>query len=119
MVSAPLPVLSVTEWRLLTALWETRQADAKTLSSILKTRFQLHYSPKTTGVLLARLAQKGHLRVSVNRSEPGRPVHLYSPVLSREQALEAQFSHLFKEYAIHTSDAAILVALLNQLDSPP
>lgn len=110
-----LPVLTVTEWRLLGTLWTVNKADAKTVSQLLRENFGERYSAKTTGILLARLAAKGHVRFEVDRKQPGRPVHLYSAALSRDEALRAQFSNFLTAYSIQPSDAATLQSVLDQI----
>jgi predicted transcriptional regulator len=104
---------STTEWQLMSAIWDLEVADAAAASKVLRERFGLSYTAKTTGILLARLAEKGLLRSAVtNPVGRGRPAHVYSPALSREQGIRAQFRKFLADHSITPQEAEILRSIL-------
>jgi predicted transcriptional regulator len=114
MVDLNQPIFTPTEWRLLCVLWEFQHADAGATPEFLRNRFGARHNPKTTGILLSRLAAKGYLRVTLDRRSTGRPVHIYSPALSRDAALRAQFSHFLSDHAVQAGDAEALRSVLDR-----
>ena len=108
--------LSATEWQVMSAVWELREASATAVGALLHAKFGRAYSEKTAGILLSRLAKKGLLRYSVTRPEgPGRRAHLYSPLLSRERALRLQFARFLKDHSIEAHEISVLQSVLAQL----
>lgn len=105
--------LSLTEWLLMSAVWELGSADASTISQMLGRKFKRVYSPKTTSIMLSRLADKGLLQSNqVVSSGPGRPAHLYSPTLPRDLAVRGQFKRFLRDHLIEKSDYEILRTVL-------
>jgi predicted transcriptional regulator len=105
--------LSLTEWQLMSALWDLRTADAQAVSETLRAKYHRFYSPKTTGIMLSRLEDKGFLRsLAASSSGPGRPANLYSPVLPRDLAVKGQFRRFLTDHSIQQPDYELLLSVL-------
>ena len=105
--------LSPTEWHLMSAVWDLGSANALMVSQILRTKFKRVYSPKTTGIMLSRLADRGFLRsVQADSPGPGRPAHLYTPALPRDLAVRGQFKRFLNDHSIQQQDYEILRTIL-------
>jgi hypothetical protein len=76
-------------------------------------------SPKTTGILLARLEEKGYLRPAPGPALTGRvrPPHFYTAVVTREQSLRWQLEKFFKDHLIDDPGLTLLEALSPNLRS--
>lgn len=112
MGSNPSP-LSPTEWQMMVAVWELEEADASEVSRFLGRKLGRIYPPKTAGILLSRLAQKGYLRFTTpNPAGRGRPAHIYSPAIPREAALASQFARFLRDYLVDEKDFRTLRSLL-------
>jgi predicted transcriptional regulator len=106
--------LSLTDWQVMSAVWELGEASATSVAEKLR-RTGRAYSDKTAGILLARLTRKGHLQFAVTDPQgTGRPAHIYSPVLSRERALLLQFMKFLKDHSVEAHEVEILQSLLTQ-----
>lgn len=109
-----LPPLSPTEWRLMSCVWDLRSANPPQVAEHLRTKLGEDLSPKTAGIFLARLEEKGYLR-SAPETTPagrGRPAHIYQPVVTREESLQWQLEKFLED---HLVDAEGLPALLDTL----
>ena len=83
----------------MTAVWELGTADAKKVSAFLQRRQGRTYPPKTAGIFLARLAEKGFLhRAATAQARPGRPAHVYSPSVDRTEAFRRQIQKFLADY---------------------
>lgn len=106
-------ILSGREWQFMSAVWLLHEADAVQVSTLIRERYGRAYPPKTAGIFLARLAQKGFLRRRVVVPVgPGRPAHVYFPSVTREDALRRQFRRFLSDYAIEAPDLETLQTLL-------
>lgn len=115
MGSTSQPSLSPTEWQMMSAVWELKEADALEVSRLLSRKWGRTYPSKTVGILLSRLTQKGYLRFTAPSSAGrGRPAHIYSPAISRDAALVVQFTRFLSDYLIVEEDFRTLRTLLTQ-----
>jgi len=107
---------SPTEWQVMSAVWELGEADVFKITDLVRSRFGRAYTQKTMGVLLFRLERKGHLRSTVaDPAGRGRPVHLYSPVVSRQAAITVQLQRFLRDFFLdNDEDLIMLRALLSQ-----
>ncbi len=112
--------LSVTEWRLMYCVWELGAATPPQVAEHLRTRLGEEVSPKTSGIFLARLEEKGYLRSAPGPSLSlrGRPPHVYSPLVSREEALRRQLQKFLDDHLIEEKDISLLEAFLAQSGEP-
>lgn len=53
--------LAPVEWLIMSCVWERRSANALEVSEQLRRKDRRTFSPKTTGILLARLVSKGYV----------------------------------------------------------
>jgi len=108
--------LSATEWRLMFCVWELRAATPPQVAEHLRTQLGEKVSPKTAGIFLARLEEKGYLRSAPGPSQAvrGRPPHVYSPLVSREDALRRQLQKFLDDHLIEEKDISLLEAFLAQ-----
>ncbi|HEX4965105.1 MAG TPA: BlaI/MecI/CopY family transcriptional regulator [Thermoanaerobaculia bacterium] len=112
---APLPEASEADWLLLSCIWDLRSANPIEVSEHLRSRYQRDLSPKTVGILLARLVEKGFLRSVTGPTPPrGRPALVYLPLVSRRDALRRQFRHFVETHWITEEDLAYLEALIEE-----
>lgn len=108
--------LSVTEWQLMSAVWDLKSADASAVAERMQSATGRDYSVKSISIMLSRLASKGLLRFDqVQASSPGRPAYVYSPALPRELALQRQFRRFLRDHSVHQQDFQILHAVLDAL----
>lgn len=83
----------------MSAVWELGTADAKEVSALLQRRHGRAYPPKTAGIFLARLVEKGFLRRAATvQARPGRPAHVYFPSVERADALRRQIQKFLADY---------------------
>lgn len=109
----PQLILSPIEWRFMTAVWELRQADAAEVADFLKRRYGRVYPVKTAGIFLGRLAKKGFLQHMTSPPiRPGRPAHIYSPTIGREDALRRQFQQFLADHEVREPDLVMFESLL-------
>lgn len=114
---ASLP-LSPTEWQVMAAIWELKEADAVQVSELLREHFGRSLQPKTVGIFLLRLTQKGHLHFTTPGSVGrGRPAHLYTPAITRREALLHLFMNFITSYRLEPRDFEAVLALLPEQQS--
>ena len=108
--------LSATEWRLMVCIWELRAATPPQVSECLRTKLGEELSPKTAGIFLARLEEKGYLRSAPGPALAvrGRPPHVYSPLVAREDALRRQLQKFLDDHLVEQEDIALLKRFLAQ-----
>lgn len=110
------PTLSPTEWQVMSAVWALENADANRVSAWIQERHGRTYPPKTVGIFLARLAQKGFLCYTTIRPiGPGRPAYIYSPSVAREHALRRQIQKFVADYLVEAAD----LDTFHEIVSPP
>jgi predicted transcriptional regulator len=104
--------LSPTEWRLMRCVWDLRQATPPQVADHLRTKLGEELSPKTVGIFLARLEEKGYLRSSPGPTSAvrGRPAHVYSPSVAHEDSLRRQLQKFLDDHLI---DKGTLEAFLS------
>lgn len=108
--------LSITEWHLLSAIWDLGNADAADIAQILRAKFGRDYSTKSTSIMLSRLAGKGLLQSEqVHSDSPGRPAYLYSPAMPRNLAIQRQFKRFLRDHYISHYDFPILQEVMSAL----
>ena len=116
MMSQKLSPLSPTEWRLMSCIWALRAANPPQVSEYLRTRLGEDLSPKTAGIFLARLEEKGYLR-SAPAPVPaarGRPPHIYEAVVTREESLRWQLKKFLDDHLIDADSLELLETLLSR-----
>jgi predicted transcriptional regulator len=111
----PRPPLSPIEWQVMASVWSLGEADALRVSNLLRER-RRNCPPKTAGVYLARLEDKGYLRSEPTQESAGRgrPAHVYFPLVSREKALAAQLERFLDEHPLQDGEVQILQDLLRE-----
>jgi predicted transcriptional regulator len=117
-MSPKLLPLSPAEWRLMSSVWALRVANPPQVSEYFRALGE-ELSPKTAGILLARLEEKGYLR-----SEPGpplagrgRPPHFYTAVVTREESLRRLLEKFLKDHRLTDGHSlSALRTLLTQLE---
>lgn len=116
MALANLPPLSATEWRLMACIWELQAATPPQVAEHLRTRLGEEVTAKTAGIFLARLEEKGYLRSAPGPALAvrGRPPHVYSPLVTREDALRRQLQKFLEDHLIEDEDVALLEVFLAQ-----
>ncbi len=116
MTPKKLPPLSPTEWRLMSCVWDLRAANPPQVSEHLRTRLGEELSPKTAGIFLARLEEKGYLRSAPGPTlaARGRPPHIYQALVTREESLRRQLEKFIEDYLIDDDGLALLETLLSQ-----
>lgn len=92
--------LHPTEWLLMRAVWDLGPSDPITVSEHVRARYGRSYDPKTTGVLLSRLVVKGYLQVTPMSIPRGRPRHVYSSLVTFEDALRPIIESFLDNYKI-------------------
>src|SRR5215210_873609 len=94
--------LSPTEWRLMRCVWDLREATPPQVADHLRTKLGEELSPKTVGIFLARLEEKGYLRSSPGPASAvrGRPAHVYSPLVLLEDSLRRQVQKFLDEHRV-------------------
>jgi predicted transcriptional regulator len=113
MVAEPQSTLSPTEWQIMSAVWELGKADASEVSALLQRRYGRACPPKTAGIFLARLVQRGFLRhTTIKPVRPGRPAHIYSPSIARQDALRRQIQKFLEDYGFEAADFETLQEIL-------
>lgn len=115
MTPRKLPPLSPTEWRLISCVWDLGMANPPQVAEHLRTSLGEELSPKSAGVLLARLEAKGYLR---SEPEPapagrGRPPHFYQAVVTREESLRWQLEKFLEDHLVKAADLGVLKSLLS------
>ncbi len=108
--------LSPTEWRLMACIWELQAATPPQVAEHLRTKLGEEISAKTAGIFLARLEEKGYLQSvpSPALAMRGRPPHVYSPLITREDALQHQLLKFLADHLIDDEDITLLQTLLAQ-----
>jgi predicted transcriptional regulator len=116
MTANKLSPLSPTEWRLMSCIWELRAANPPQVSEHLRSSLGEELSPKTTGVFLARLEEKGYLRSAPGPSLAGRgrPPHIYQAVITREESLRRQLEKFLEDHLIDDDSLLLLKSLLSR-----
>lgn len=110
-----LPPLAPSEWLLMSCVWELGLANALEVSEMLRTSREGGLSPKTTGILLARIAEKGYLSITaVPRIGGGRPIYSYTPVVSRETALRRQIDRFFEVFRLDDADLDLMSSIIEE-----
>jgi hypothetical protein len=123
--------LSPTEVLILKYLWELGgKARAKAVAKMLReyhdrTSLSLPYSSSeltdtTITTLLYRMRDKGYVRTippEVPRfgSGPGRPAHIYIPIISYKEGLRRYFEGLLEDLPLNAEDFEILKSVLCEL----
>jgi predicted transcriptional regulator len=108
--------LSRTEWRLLSCIWDLRAANPPQVSEHFQNKFSEELSPKTAGIFLARLEDKGYLRSAPGpvHAGRGRPPHIYQAVVAREESLEWQLEKFLDDHLIDADSLEFLMTLLSR-----
>lgn len=108
--------LSPTEWRLMACIWDLQAATPPQVAERLRTKLGEEVTPKTAGIFLARLEEKGYLRSAPGPTLAvrGRPAHLYSPLVTRQDALRRQLLKFLDDHLIEDEDVTLLETLLAQ-----
>lgn len=107
--------LSASEWRLLSCLWDLRSANPAQVADHLQLRLREALSPKTVGIMLARLENKGYLRSAPGPVLRGRPPHIYVPLVNREDALRIQIQKFLIDHLIDDNSDEISKKFLETL----
>src|SRR5215210_6329597 len=104
--------LSPTEWRLMRCVWDLGEATPPQVADHLRTKLREELSPKTVGIFLARLEEKGYLRSFPGPTSAvrGRPAHVYTPLVTHEDSLRHQLQKFLDD---HLVDKDTLEALLS------
>lgn len=94
--------LSPTEWRLMRCIWDLQEANPPQVAEYLCTKLGEELSPKTVGIFLARLEEKGYLRSTPGPALAGRgrPPHIYAPLVTHDAALRRQFNKFLSDHLI-------------------
>ena len=101
--------LSLAAWQLMSAIWDLGGAEASEVARVVRAKFGRTITAKAASIMLSRLADRGLLRSELappNRR--GRPAFVYSPVVPRHLALEAQFRRFVQEHGIQAEDFPVL-----------
>ena len=108
--------LSRTAWRLLSCIWDLREANPPQVSEYFQNKFGEELNPKTAGIFLARLEDKGYLRSAPGptRAGRGRPPHIYQAVIAREESLGWQLEKFLDDHLIDADSLEFLVTLLSR-----
>jgi predicted transcriptional regulator len=101
----------------MSCVWDLTMANPPQVSDHLRSKLGEELSPKTTGILLARLEEKGYLRPAPGPALTGRgrPPHFYTAVVTREQSLRWQLEKFLKDHLIDDPDLKFLETFLAQL----
>jgi predicted transcriptional regulator len=113
--------LSPTEWRLMSCVWELEAANPPQVSEHLRTKLGEELSPKTAGIFLARLEEKGYLRSAPGPALAGRgrPPHFYQAMVTRDESLRWQLEKFLEDHLIDDASLALLERLLSQRREHP
>ena len=103
-----LPALAPMEWLIMTCVWDLGSANAREVSEQLQVRKQRALAPKTTGILLARLVEKGYLAASAERQLRGRALHNYTPLVPRQTALGWQLERFMNDHLLGDEDLELV-----------
>jgi len=116
MTPPQLPPLSPTEWRLMSCIWHLQAASPPQVSDFLRSTFSEDLSPKSAGILLSRLEEKGFLRSvpAPALAGRGRPPHIYEAVVTREQSLLRQLKKFLDDHLIDADIHHLLRTLLSR-----
>jgi predicted transcriptional regulator len=107
--------LSPAEWQVMAAVWKLGEANALQVSKWVSAQQGRILSPKTAGIFLMRLTQKGHLVSATSGSTGrGRPAHLYTAALLRDDALQQVLLNFIGSYGIEPCDLVAIQAALAQ-----
>jgi predicted transcriptional regulator len=103
-------LLSPTEWRLMRCVWDLRAANPLQVAEHLRSEFGEEVRPKTAGIFLARLEEKGYLRSIPGPAVAlrGRPPHIYFPLVTYRDALRRQFKKFLDDYKVDEAGLADL-----------
>ena len=104
--------LAYLEWHVLECLYDLGSGDAVDVADELRRRKLRVYHPSTTGIFLARVAEKGYLSFTVERQRRGRPRHTYRPAVPREAAIRRLLQHLLDLHALKVEDVQQVIPLL-------
>ena len=105
--------LTVSDWQLMSAVWDLGGGEASEVAREVSAKFGRTITAKSASILLSRLADRGWLRSElVPPNRRGRPAFVYSPVMPRRLALEAQFRGFVKEHGIVPEDLPVLQTVL-------
>ena len=116
-----LPPLSPTEWRLMSCIWDLRAANPPQVAEHLRIRLGEELSPKTAGIFLARLEEKGYLRSAPGPvlAGRGRPPHIYQAKVTRDESILRQLEKFLEDHLIDNADLSLLERLLSQRRETP
>lgn len=107
-------LIAPSEFALMRCIWDLGAANAQQVSEHL-TKYYAHRNhplpPSTVGILLARLVRKGYLRSSPGLVGRGRPPHVYTPIVTWEDAFRLQVERFLDDYKV---DAETLAEVLKE-----
>ena len=110
------PGISPTEWRVLLCVWDLGSATPMEVAGHLEKLFgrSSAFSPKTVGILLARVAEKGLLRAERTPAAAmkGRPPNQYTAAISKTEGLRLILEQFVAAYHLDEGD---LVRALEEL----
>jgi len=114
MMPPKLPPLSRSEWRLMYCIWELGEASPPEVSEHLQSLGE-ELTPKTVGIYLTRLEEKGYLRSApVATAARGRPKHTFQAAVTRLESLRWQMERFLEDHLIDQGDASLLREMLEQ-----
>lgn len=116
MMPKKLPPLSPIEWRLMSCVWDLGAANPPQVSEHFRAKLGEELSPKTAGIFLARLEEKGYLRSAPGPAPagPGRPPHHFQTMVTREKSLQWQVEKFLDDHLIDEDSLDFLETLLSQ-----
>ena len=99
----------------MSCIWDLRAANPPQVAEHLRTRLGEELSPKTTGIFLARLEEKGYLRSAPGPALAGRgrPPHVYEAVVTREESLRWQLEKFLDDHLLDADILEVLATLLS------
>lgn len=102
-------------WRVLRCIFDLGTANALQIAERLGTRYGVDVHPKTAGVLLLRLTERGLIRAEPVTFGRGRPSHLYTATLTKEGALRGQVEAFLRQYRIEEdSELEVLEGVIRE-----
>jgi predicted transcriptional regulator len=104
-----------TLWRVLWCVYDLGTANAMEVSEHLARRYGIDLHPKTAGVFLLRLVERGMLKAEPVAVPRGRPHHSYEPVFTKEDALRNQLRGFLKEHLlVGEAELAVLESFVGE-----
>jgi predicted transcriptional regulator len=100
-------------WRVLRCIHDLGSANAVEVSGQLQSQYGIECHPKTVGVFLLRLVERGLITAEpATAAGRGRPLHVYTAAVSKEAALRGQFEAFLDTYLIRGDELGVLAQVL-------